>query len=82
MSIVPVIKPNDWPSVRQALQRIASIRLGETAEPTFDQATVSILNIGNAEVSGAWRMIEVGDNLEVQRLIGTTWTVAFKIKGA
>jgi len=41
MGFIPSIKDNDWSSVRQAVQKIASIKLGPDATPTFAGLTLT-----------------------------------------
>ena len=41
MALVPTIKDGDWPSVRQAIAKLASLKLGNGASPTFVGLTLS-----------------------------------------
>ena len=43
MSLVPIIKPNDWVGVRRAIQKLAGSKLGPNSSPTFAGLTLSDL---------------------------------------
>lgn len=47
MALIPSIKDNDWVSVRQAIQKLATTKLGTKATPTYAEISVQ----GNATVS-------------------------------
>lgn len=50
MSLVPPIKDNDWQSVRQAIQKLAT-KLGPTSAPTFSKAALSTVNVTSAVIT-------------------------------
>jgi len=51
MSIIFTIKDNDWNSVRQAIQKLASTKLGSVATPTFQSLNLTTLSVGSATIS-------------------------------
>lgn len=51
MSIIYTIKDNDWNSVRQAIQKLASTKLGAVATPTFTGMNLVTLSVASATVS-------------------------------
>lgn len=63
MSLVPPIKDNDWSSVRQAIQKIASIKLGSKAFPTFAGLTFTGLTASRLIATGASKALESVANL-------------------
>ena len=64
MGLVPVIKPNDWKSVQDAIRKLATIRLGPTASPTFVGVSLTGLS-GNrivaTDVNTAFESIDLVD---------------------
>ncbi len=41
MGLIPVVKNNDWTALRQALSKLASLKLGSNAAPTFSGLTLT-----------------------------------------
>ena len=53
MSLVPTVRDGDWNGVRRAIQKLASIRLGPTATPTFAGLTLTGLTATRLLASNA-----------------------------
>ena len=57
MSLVPYIKDNDWRGVRQAVSKLASIKLGGGSSPVFSGITLSGLTQGSVLFAGSGGVI-------------------------
>ena len=57
MSLVPYIKDGDWRSVRQAISKLASIKVGGVSSPTFAGLTLSDLTKGSVLFAGSGGII-------------------------
>jgi len=57
MSLVPKIKHNDWNSVRVALQKLSSLKLGPDAEITFKSLTLTDLTATRLIASDAGKKL-------------------------
>ena len=57
MSLIPYVKNNDWTALRQALAKLASLKLGGNASPTFSGLTLTGLTQGSVLFASAGGLI-------------------------
>lgn len=61
--------------LRAHYQDIKTLFPGVGLEPDMDKITFFLAGV-------QWRLRIVGDDLQIQKLVGDTWTEAFTIKGS
>ena len=69
MALVPTIKKDDWNSVRQAIQKLASSKLGPDASPTFAGLTLTDLTASRLIWSNAAKTLVSKDLIDL--VVGT-----------
>ena len=85
MALVPTVKDNDWNSVRQAIQKLASIKLGPTSAPTFNTITItstaiiSVISTTSATVSSFSAVSATISSLAITSLSGISFVSGIPI---
>jgi len=72
MALVPVIKDNDWVSVRQAITALSTLRMGPNAHPVYGGLTLTglngVLKASSGVVFGSATLDDLGEGTTYKRL--------------